>query len=68
MKSVLWRVAKRLSCIEDARCLKVNFEQARIFRTTVVHIPVLLLTPLCLQLRDSRDICVIIIHKGSGKV
>ena len=23
-KSVLWRVAKRLSYIEDARCLKVN--------------------------------------------
>ena len=25
MKSVLWRVAKRLSYIEDARCLKVKF-------------------------------------------
>jgi hypothetical protein len=24
IKSVLWRVAKRLSCIEYARCLKVN--------------------------------------------
>ena len=24
MKSVLWRVEKRLSYIEDARCLKVN--------------------------------------------
>ena len=24
IKSVLWRVAKRLSYIEDARCLKVN--------------------------------------------
>jgi len=24
MKSVLWRVAKRLSYIEAARCLKVN--------------------------------------------
>jgi len=24
VKSVLWRVAKRLSYIEDARCLKVN--------------------------------------------
>jgi len=24
IKSVLWRVAKRLSCIEDARCLKVS--------------------------------------------
>jgi len=25
MKSVLWRVAKRLSYIEDARCLKVKY-------------------------------------------
>ena len=24
IKSVLWRVAKRLSYVEDARCLKVN--------------------------------------------
>jgi hypothetical protein len=24
IKSVLWRVGKRLSYIEDARCLKVN--------------------------------------------
>ena len=24
IKSVLWRVAKRLSYIEDVRCLKVN--------------------------------------------
>jgi len=24
IKSLLWRVAKRLSYIEDARCLKVN--------------------------------------------
>jgi len=24
IKSVLWRVVKRLSYIEDARCLKVN--------------------------------------------
>jgi hypothetical protein len=26
IKSVLWRVAKRLSYIEDARCLKVKVE------------------------------------------
>jgi len=26
IKSVLWRVAKRLSYTEDARCLKVNFQ------------------------------------------
>ena len=24
IKSVLWRLAKRLSYVEDARCLKVN--------------------------------------------
>jgi len=24
IKSVIWKVAKRLSCIEDARCLKVK--------------------------------------------
>ena len=28
IKSVLWRVAKRLSYIEDARCLKVNTRSA----------------------------------------
>jgi len=26
IKSVLWRVAKRLSYIEEARCLKVNYQ------------------------------------------
>jgi len=26
IKSVLWRVAKRLSYVEDARCLKVNWK------------------------------------------
>ena len=30
MKSVLWRVAKRLSCIQDARCLKVNARHRRL--------------------------------------
>ena len=30
MKNVLWRVAKRLSYIEDARCLKVNFDMPRV--------------------------------------
>jgi len=29
IKSVLWRVAKRLSYIEDARCLKVNAKFCR---------------------------------------
>ena len=27
IKSVLWRVAKRLSYVEDARCLKVNLAE-----------------------------------------
>jgi len=26
IKSILWRVAKRLSYTEDARCLKVNMD------------------------------------------
>ena len=29
IKSVLWRAAKRLSYIEDARCLKVNLSVGR---------------------------------------
>jgi len=32
IKSVLWRVAKRLSYIEEARCLKVNVYSQRAFR------------------------------------
>jgi len=31
VKSVLWRVAKRLSYIEDARCLKVNLKMEEMF-------------------------------------
>ena len=31
IKSVLWRVAKRLSYIEDARCLKVNSMYSNIY-------------------------------------
>ena len=39
IKSVLWRVAKRLSSIQDARCLKVNatFRPARGIITTILH-------------------------------
>ena len=29
MKSVLWKVAKRLSYIEDARCLKLNITELK---------------------------------------
>ena len=32
IKSVLWRVAKCLSYIEDARCLKVNFHLINVNR------------------------------------
>jgi len=35
IKSVLWRVAKRLSYIEDARCLKVNFFS--VFQSFLLH-------------------------------
>ena len=41
MKSVLWRVVKRLSYIEDARCLKVKCivqgKQARVKNTDLRH-------------------------------
>jgi len=35
IKSVLWRVAKCLSYIEDARCLKVNKPDACIWATDI---------------------------------
>ena len=39
IKSVLWRAAKRLSCIQDARCLKVNSyvvsEERRVFNMSI---------------------------------
>jgi len=40
MKSVLWRVGKRLFYIEDARCLKVNYVGTfnRLFRRIVRHL------------------------------
>ena len=37
IKSVLWRVVKRLSYIEDAQCLKVNAEKKRGKDTTVIE-------------------------------
>ena len=47
IKIVLWRVAKRLSYIEDARCLKVNgtFGQInrRTFRNSMISQPTVLL-------------------------
>jgi len=33
MKSVLWRVAKRLSYIEDARCLMVKHREAQVINS-----------------------------------
>jgi len=33
IKSVLWRVVKHLSCIEEARCLKVNFPLGAVYTT-----------------------------------
>jgi len=32
IKSVLWRVAKRLSYVQDARCLKVNAVLGRLHK------------------------------------
>ena len=38
IKRVLWRVAKRLSYIEDARCLKVNRDETQYNTKVVVFI------------------------------
>jgi len=35
IKSVLWRVVKRLSYTEDAQCLKVNWSQTYCLRENV---------------------------------
>ena len=39
IKSVLWRIAKHLSYIEDARCLKVNVigERAKFVLRSITH-------------------------------
>ena len=37
IKSVLWRAAKRLSYIEDARCLKVNVDVPKSHTHTHTH-------------------------------
>jgi len=37
IKSVLWRVAKCLSYIEEARCLKVNLEENSLQRKAASH-------------------------------
>ena len=39
IKSFLWRVAKRLSCIEDARCLKVKQAMAVYVQTLSSTVP-----------------------------
>ena len=44
MKSVLWRIVKRLSYTEDARCLKVNMSGSTF---SVWNIQVLAGTKLC---------------------
>ena len=42
IKSVLWRVTKRLSYIQDTLCLKVNMQAVHIQRilTVLIHGPV----------------------------
>ena len=39
MESVLWRVAKRLSYIEEARCLKVKHAEATLMRMKKFEVP-----------------------------
>ena len=40
IKSVLWRVAKRLSYIEDARCLKVKIQIVKLVAVYVFPVSV----------------------------
>ena len=40
IKSVLWRVAKRLSYIEDARCLKVKHRDNVTFLLVISYLQV----------------------------
>jgi len=51
IKSVLWRVAKRLSYIEDARCLKVNLNLIFTFWRIIYA---------------KRNLCVILCFRSSG--
>ena len=46
MKSVLWRVAKRLSYIEEARCLEVNLALLRVQWWVLVYAAMNLRVPL----------------------
>ena len=61
IKSVLWRVVKRLSYIEDARCLKVKVGTVTslLLAPVVSHYFSLLECPWCLQLKiiDLFNVC-----------
>ena len=50
IKNVLWRVAKRLSYIEDARCLKVNLTWDVIGPIFLLSLKVLLLQSTCFNI------------------
>ena len=51
IKSVLWRVAKCLSYIEEARCVKVNQEMVVIVVTAVVVVMMTMVEMIVIILR-----------------
>ena len=64
IKSVLWRVAKRLSYIEDARCLKVNCvmlgyvpEKPTATNQDMYHVRLILMRKKCQHTVGSVSIC-----------
>ena len=61
IKSVLWRVAKRLSYTEDARCLKVKKAELlqRVVTPAVTH--------MALQKRKETDLKDVHLHSTENK-
>ena len=55
IKSVLWGIAKRLSYIEDARCLKVNFTDFEMY----IKRPLCLIIPATARRQQTCNI-----HQG----
>ena len=58
IKSVLWKVAKRLSYIEDARCLNV---------ITFTAIRTAFPVPVCKELTNAQQHCVQILYRTAPK-
>jgi len=52
IKSVLWRVAKCLSYIEDTRCLKVNIKYMFVPYTSLTFFPLVYIIHSILKIRN----------------